>query len=306
MTISVVVPCYGSEHTIEQVCRETLEVIRNYDDYEMILVNDGSYDKVWDKIRQLAGEDPHLVGVDLAKNFGQHSALMAGYACACGDVIVSIDDDGQTPVDRIPDLIKGVERHDVVYGVYPEIKQTLFRRFGSNVNRKMSEWMIGKPKETSATSFFALKRFVVEEIVKYQNAYPYIEGLILRCTRNIGNVEVQQRERISGKSNYSVKKLLKLWINGFTAFSIKPLRLATGLGVLCSVAGFAYAMYVIILKCLGSVQMGYSSLMAAILIIGGIIMCLLGIIGEYIGRIYICMNASPQYVVREIWKKPDC
>ena len=192
------------------------------------------------------------------------------------------------------------EGYDLVYGRYPEIKQNRFRVFGSWVNEKMTEIMLGKPKGLKVTSFYAVRRFVMEEMIRYQNAYPYVLGLAIRSTQNIVNVTVNQRERVEGSSGYTFSKLLKLWFNGFTTFSEKPLRIATILGVGCAFFGFVYGVYTIIHKLVNpAVQMGYSSMMAVMLFIGGVIMLLLGIIGEYVGRIYVSLNNAPQYVIRE-------
>ena len=175
-----------------------------------------------------------------------------------------------------------------------------FRNFGSKVNDKMAQWLIGKPKELKIMSYFACKRYVVDAVLRYPNPFPYISGLLLRVTNKVKNVEVHHRERIEGKSGYTLGKLLLLWVNGFTAFSIKPLRIATFIGVIMAVIGFIYGIYVIINKFFihPGVPLGYSSTMAVMLFIGGMIMLLLGMIGEYVGRIYISINRSPQYVIR--------
>lgn len=160
--------------------------------------------------------------------------------------------------------------------------------------------MLGKPKDLYLSSYFAAKRFIVDEMARYTNPYPYVIGLVLRTTKKIANVDVNHREREIGTSGYTLGKLLALWFNGFTAFSIKPLRMATALGGFSAFAGFLYGIYTIIKKLVNpNVVIGFSSLMAAIVFIGGMIMLMLGIIGEYIGRIYISMNNSPQYVIRE-------
>ena len=160
--------------------------------------------------------------------------------------------------------------------------------------------MLGKPKDLYLSSYFAVKRFIVDEMLRYTNPYPYVIGLVLRATRNITNVDVDHREREIGSSGYTIGKLLALWFNGFTAFSIKPLRAATFLGAFSAVAGFLYGTYTIIKKLVNpNVVIGFSSLMSAIVFFGGIVMLMLGIIGEYIGRIYISLNNSPQYVIRE-------
>lgn len=288
--ISLVIPCYGSEHTLPSVVKEIREVFREISyEYEIILINDCSPDKVWDIIVQLAKTDSHITGINMARNFGQHAALMAGYREASGDIVVSLDDDGQAPIEKIPELLKKIEDgFDLVYGKYPKIKQDKFRVFGSYINDKMTEIMLGKPENIRVTSFYAAKRFVIEEMIKYEKSYPYVIGLALRTTQNITNVLVEQRTRVLGKSGYTFRKLLSLWLNGFTAFSVKPLRIATFSGLFCAFVGFLYGAYIIIHKIINpAVPIGYSSMMAIILLIGGVIMLLLGIIGEYVGRIYV-------------------
>jgi undecaprenyl-phosphate 4-deoxy-4-formamido-L-arabinose transferase len=164
----------------------------------------------------------------------------------------------------------------------------------------MTRIMLGKPKELFISSYFGVKRFVVEDMVRYQNSYPYVIGLVLRATKNIVNVDVTHREREEGRSGYTLKKLLGLWFNGFTAFSVTPLRIATVFGVFCAVVGFAYGLYLFIRRLVDpNMVMGFSSIMCTILFVGGMLMIMLGLVGEYIGRIYICLNNSPQYVIRE-------
>ncbi len=160
--------------------------------------------------------------------------------------------------------------------------------------------MLGKPKNLKVSSYFAAKRFIVDDMLRYEQSYAYVIGLVLRATKNVCNVEVNHRARTEGTSGYTLTKLISLWLNGFTAFSIKPLRIASGVGCFCAVSGFLYGIYTIIKKLvLVDVQAGFSAMMAALVFIGGMIMIMLGMIGEYIGRIYICMNSSPQYVIKE-------
>ena len=303
MDVSFVIPCYGSEHTIEKVVDElrTTMAQRPECSYEIVLVNDNSPDQVWGVIQRLVNTFGNVTGISLARNFGQHAALMAGYRRCRGEIVVSLDDDGQTPADEVFSLIDKInEGYDVVYGCYPEIKQSHFRIFGRWVNEKMVEILLGKPKALKCTSYYAARRFIIEEMLRYKNSYPYVGGLVLRSTKNIANVPVHHRARMEGKSGYSIGKLLALWFNGFTAFSVKPLRLATVIGFLCAFAGFVYGLVMVARKLLGyTTVLGYSSLITVILFIGGIIMVLLGIIGEYIGRIYISINNVPQYVIRE-------
>lgn len=302
--ISFVIPCYRSSHTLPQVVSEIEEtmkgVLKQYE-YEMVLVNDSSPDDTFEVIRQLCAQKPYIKGINLAKNFGQHAALMAGIRHAAGDYIVCLDDDGQTPADEAGKLIGKLEEdYDAVYARYEHKHHSAFRNFGSRVNEIMLRVMLNKPASLYVSSYFAIKRFVAEDMIRYENSFPYVIGLVLRSTNNIANVTVNHRDRKEGKSGYTLKKLWNLWINGFTAFSVKPLRIATVMGAFCAGAGFLYGFYTIIKKLVNpAVPLGFSSIMSAIVFFGGMMMLMLGLIGEYIGRIYICLNNSPQYVIRE-------
>jgi len=302
--VSFVIPCYNSSLTLENVAaeiRDTMEKLDKYT-YEIILVNDCSPDNTFQVIEKLCTRYSNVCGVNLAKNFGQHGALMAGFHQVKGDILVCLDDDGQTPADEVGKLLEKIEEgDDVVYASYAHKQHSFFRNFGSFVNEKMAQFLLGKPKELYVSSYFAARRFIVEEMIKYENAYPYVIGLVLRTTKKISNVPVNHRQREVGESGYTLSKLLGLWFNGFTAFSTKPLRIATIIGALCAVAGFAYAVYTIIKKFVNpAVPVGFSSLMSALMFIGGMLMLMLGLIGEYIGRMYICMNNAPQFVVRDL------
>ena len=302
---SFVIPCYRSEKTITTVVDEIKSEMaskRPNDDYEVILVNDCSPDNVWSVIEKLAEMEKNVIGINLAKNFGQHSALLAGYGKCSGEYVVSLDDDGQAPLDALNDLIAKMEEgYDVVYAYYHEIKQNLFRRFGSWMAGMMGKFMLDPPKDMKGSSFYIARGFVIKEMCKYKNAYPYLVGLVLRVTRKIAWVETNHRSRLEGTSGYSFARLLGLWLNGFTAFSVKPLRVSTFLGMFFAVLGFIYAMVIVVQKCLGIIGVaGWSSIIALMLIIGGCVLVMLGLIGEYVGRIYICINDSPQYVIKEI------
>lgn len=302
--VSFVIPCYRSALTIGNVVQEikdTMRTLTQYE-YEIILVNDCSPDDTFEVIRRLCKENDNICGVDLAKNFGQHGALMAGFHQVKGDILVCLDDDGQTPANEVGKLLAEIENgQDVVYASYAHKKHSLFRNFGSWMNEKMAQFLLGKPKELFVSSYFAARRFIVDEMLRYENAYPYVIGLVLRSTKRIVNVPVQHREREVGTSGYTLGKLLGLWFNGFTAFSTKPLRIATFSGGVFALFGFAYGIYTIIKKFINpDVPLGFSSTMAAIMFIGGMLMIMLGLIGEYIGRMYICMNSAPQFVVRDL------
>lgn len=301
--VSFVIPCYRSAQTIGKVVAEIDRAMEKLPAYthEIVLVNDSSPDDTFEVIRGLSAQREDLCGINLARNFGQHAALMAGFRHTRGDVVVCLDDDGQTPADEVGKLLAQIEQgSDVVYAKYSHKQHSGFRNFGSKVNELMTRVMLGKPKELYLSSYFAAKRFVIEEIIRYTNPYPYVIGLVLRTTKKIVNVEVTHREREVGVSGYTFGKLLGLWFNGFTAFSIKPLRIATAMGCITAVCGFLYGIYTVIKKFVNpAVPIGFSAMMAALVFIGGMIMLMLGLIGEYIGRIYISLNNSPQYVIRE-------
>lgn len=301
--MSFVIPCYRSEITLPQVVEEIQKKMKELSQYEynIFLINDCSPDRTLDVIRRLCQENENIKGIDFARNFGQHSALMAGLRHSDGDYVVCLDDDGQTPANEVDKLIAKLEEgYDAVYAKYDHKKHSPFRNFGSRINELMTRMMLGKPKELYVSSYFAVKRFVVDDMVRYENSYPYVIGLVLRATRNISNVSVDHRERAAGSSGYTLGKLLGLWLNGFTAFSVKPLRIATAIGGISAFVGFLYGIYTIIKRFVRpDVPMGFSSLMAATVFFGGMIMLMLGLIGEYIGRVYISLNNSPQYVIRE-------
>lgn len=301
--VSFIIPCYRSEKTLEGVVKEirdTMETLDSYQ-YDIFLVNDCSPDDTFGVIRKLCNQYDNITGINLAKNFGQHSALMAGLRKSDGDIVVCLDDDGQTPANEVGKLLAGIEAgSDVVYAQYDTKKHSAFRNFGTWMNDIMTRVMLGKPKDLHLTSYFAAKRFVVDSMLAYENSYPYIIGLVLRATKNITNVPVKHRSREIGSSGYNINKLLGLWFNGFTSFSILPLRIATVAGSIFAALGFLYGIYTIIKRLVNpAVPIGFSSTMSAIVFIGGMLMLMIGLVGEYIGRIYISINNSPQYVIRE-------
>ncbi len=301
--ISYVIPCYHSEKTLAAVVEEIDKAMTSLPEYsyEIIMVNDGSGKETWDVIRGLCQGHEDRKGYDLARNFGQHGALMAGIRHTKGDVVVCLDDDGQTPADEVGKLLRALQDGaDVAYASYEHKEHSAFRNFGSWVNEKMLEIMLNKPKELYVSSYFAMRRFVADEVLRYENSYPYLLGLVLRSTSHIVNVPVHHRRREIGNSGYTLGKLLGLWMNGFTAFSIKPLRIGTAMGAVCAALAFLYAIYTVIKKLVNpSVPVGFSAMMTAIVFFGGMILLMLGLVGEYVGRTYICANSAPQAVIRE-------
>ena len=305
MLISFVIPCYRSEQTLPQVVETIQETVKQRDaiDAELVLVNDCSPDNTWQIIEELAAKYDNVRGVDLAKNCGQQSAILAGLRYSRGDLVAVSDDDGQTPIETIWQLYDTMQEggYDVVCAEYiSRGKRSLFRRLGSRANRFLVKIFLEKPDDIATSVYFLAKRFVVEEMTRYQNAYPHMEGLLLRTTRNIGSVELEQRERSAGSSGYNFRKLFGLWVDGLTTFSIKPLRFATFLGFIMALAGFVIALVLIIRRIAGvDMALGWTSLIATNILIGGLILLMLGITGEYIGRIYLSLNQEPQYIVRQ-------
>ena len=300
--ISVVIPCYNSEKMIGIVVKQVLDAISQRDnvDYEIILVNDGSKDKTWDVIKTLANQNDSIVAINFSKNFGQHSALMAAYREVTGDIVLGLDDDGEhNPYEMYQLIDKLGEGYDYVCASY-ETNQSKFRSLGTKMNNLMATMLIDKPKDVDFSSYYVMRRFVVDEIIKYDKPYPYVGGLLLRATKNIAMIPLVRQKRLSGSSGYNIWKMMKLWFNGFTAFSIKPLRIATALGMISAFVGFVGIIWVVVRKLFFvSYSAGYASTMVCIIFFSGMIMMLLGIIGEYLGRIYICINNAPQYVIKE-------
>ena len=300
-TLSFVIPCYCSENSIKQVVDEIVSTVTNDGryDYEIICINDGSKDNTYEKLLTLT-DNYRIKVINLSKNFGQHSALMAGFNHVSGDIVVCIDDDGQNPPSEVFKMIDKLnEGYDLVSAKYKEKKHSLFRKIGTKISFAMSTHLVGMPKGIDLNSYCVCRRFVIDEVIKYQNSYPFIHGLMLRVTRNIANVYINQRERDYGQSGYTFKKLLALWMNGFTAFSEKPLRIATYTGGVSIIISFIWALILLIKYSTGAlINYAFPLLAILILFMFGITMCFIGLLGEYIGRMYICINNAPQFVIK--------
>ncbi len=305
--ISFIIPCYNSTNTIGAVIEEIKammsDCLKDYD-FEIILVNDCSPDgTTYEKIKELANADNRIKGLNLARNFGQPSAVMAGMHYAKGSYIVCGDDDGQTPFIEFPKLFSKIqEGYDIVEANYSiRERRSLFRRLGTFLNESMATNLINKPKGLVLTSFWCIRRFVADDMLRYENPYPYLGGLMLRVSKNACNVSVSHRKRLSGKSGYSFSKLINLWLNGFTNFSIKPLRIATLSGIFIALAGFGYGLFIIANKLLypKKIMAGYTSILAIMIFLFGFSFLLMGLIGEYIGRIYLSLNRQPQFIVKD-------
>lgn len=300
--LSFVIPCYNSEDSIRNIVERIIKTVEEDGryKYEIVCVNDYSKDTTLQVLKSLAVEYGIKV-ISFSRNFGQHSALMAGFRYATGDYIVCLDDDGQNPPEYLFKLIdKMQEGYDLVSAKYQKDKRGLVRSLGTKVSFFMSRALIGMPKDIELNSYYAFRKYIRDEIIEYNNSYPFVHGLILRVTRNMANVDIPRDERQSGSSGYSLRGLVKLLLNGFTAFSELPLRVATYTGMIFSIVGFISALVIIIRKLFNpEMAAGYASIMAVLLFMGGILMIFMGLLGEYISRIYISLNRAPQYVVRE-------
>lgn len=301
--ISFAIPCYNSSNTIGFVINEiemTLKDSALYD-YEIVTVVDGSPDNVYEVLSEMAEKNHRIKVISLSKNFGQANARMATLGYSKGDFVVCLDDDGQCPVKEVLRLIEPLENgYDISIADYPKKKQSFFKNFGSVINKYTTRILLDVPKDFRSSNFYAIKKFLCNQIIKYNNPYPYIDGLVSQSSRNIAYVKMEERDRISGKTGYNFKKLLKLWLNGFTAFSVAPLRFSSFVGIVCAIIGFIFGVVTVIRKLIiPDINVGWTSTISVMLFIGGLIMLMLGMIGEYIGRIYISLNNAPQYVIRD-------
>lgn len=301
---SFVIPCYNSSESIRHVVELTMEEMEkmNRREFEFVLVNDySSSTKTMPVLKKLAEEYPCVTVLNLAKNAGQHNAIMAGLNYAKGDILIGMDDDMQTHPSQLPYLFEELEKgYDIVYGYYPEKKHSAFRNFGSWVNYISVRILIGKPKELKTSSYWVARKFVRDSVIEYQAPYAYIQCLFLRTTRNISCIPIQHFQREEGESNYTFKRLLKLWSN-IIGFSITPLRLTEYCGFGLSLLSIIAAVVVLIRKILNpAMALGWPSLMIVICFFSGIQLMFLGLIGEYIGRMFLGLNRQPQYVIREV------
>ena len=304
LKVSVVIPCYYSEATIGTVVRMTRdELARGGFESEFVLVNDGSTDGTFSQIRELCEEDPNVVGIDCAKNSGQHAAIMAGLGLASGQLIMVMDDDMQTHPSQCLKLVQAAldnPQMDIVFAEWPEHKEALWRRMGSAFTEWSFRVMTKRPKDIYSSNFFVLHDYVRDEVVRYTGPYPYVQGLLFRAAGNIMNVEVQHFDREVGTSGYTLKSLVRLWAN-VLGFSMLPLRLASILGLVIGVIGIISAIAIIISRVLDpTMALGWPSTMAALLTCAGLILLFMGVIGEYIGRLFMTANNSPQYVLRNV------
>jgi undecaprenyl-phosphate 4-deoxy-4-formamido-L-arabinose transferase len=299
--ISVVIPVYRSEDCLPELARRLTEALDpTGKTYEIILVNDGSPDRSWEKIVELAGGGYHIKGINLRRNFGQDNAIMAGFHHMSGRVVIVMDDDLQHDPKDIPRLVAEIEKgYDVCYARFRTKKQTRFKNFGSWLNDKVANVVIAKPKEVYLSPYKAIRREVTEQLIRYDGPYPYVDGLLFTVTHNIGQITTEHQERYAGRGNYNLAKSVRVWMRLATSFSVYPLRLAAVLGFLTAALGFGLAVFFTIRRFMVKAPLGWASTMVTVLFLGGVQLIALGVIGEYVGRLFLQHGTRPQFVVRE-------
>ena len=301
--VSIVIPVFNAEQTIAVLTDQLIEVFRDRATLQIVLVNDDSTDGTHDICLRLAAEHPNTIAyLRLARNFGEHSAVMAGLHAAFGAYVVIMDDDLQhRPEDacRLFDTARAGDL-DLVYSVYPKQAHPWVRILGSRFNGWVANVMLDKPRDLYLSSFKCLSRWLVNEVVKYRGPFPYIDGLALRCTRNIGRVDVAHRRRAAGRSGYTVRKLIRLWLNMCVNFSVVPLRTSAVLGCVLVVCGMVLSGVVIVEKLVGRpTPSGWPFLAIITMLFSGTQLLMLGLMGEYVGRLFLSINDTPQFVIRE-------
>jgi glycosyltransferase involved in cell wall biosynthesis len=299
--LSFVIPLYYSASTIRPLVKE-IESLVVEGGHELVLVNDGSRDHTLAVCRELMREARiPITLVDHARNFGEHNAVLTGYRHARGAYVVNLDDDGQNPPEEAVRLWQNARENglDAVYGHYAHKEHAAWRNAGSWLTNRLTDWVLDKPQGFYLSSFRCVSSFVARAVAAHEGPFPYIDGLILQVTQSIGSLEVHHAERRAGQSGYTLRRLLRLWLSTFVNFSVVPLRLATLLGLVMALAGLVGLGLVLYLRLVNrGPDYGWGSLMAALLVLSGTQLVMLGLIGEYVGRMFLTVNRRPQSVVR--------
>jgi len=302
--LTVIIPCYNSSKMIEKIVFEIKKEIlkRPENQYQIILVNDYSKDNTFQVLSGLAKTDAGIIAIDLARNFGQANAKMAAVKYIEGDVAVCLDDDGQHPIDKIYDMVdKVTEGYDLVYAHFLKRKQNLFRRFASSVNTRLLELTGGKKRGIYNSSYIAWSPFAIHALQAYCSPFVSAGPYLMKCTDKVANVEMEQRNRMEGHSGYSLNKLINVWLTEFTNFSLIPLRVASVLGCITAFGGMIFGTVLVIRKLINpSITAGYTSYMAMFLFVSGVLMVMIGLLGEYVGKIYMLISGQPQYFIRTV------
>jgi polyisoprenyl-phosphate glycosyltransferase len=301
--ISIVIPVYNSEGNLIELARQVQDALSEMR-YELILVNDGSKDGSWDVIAQLCSQNHSLIGMNLRKNSGQDNAIMAGLSHATGNYTVIMDDDIQhSPYDIIKLYDECRKGYDVCYANFLKKNQALWKNMGSWFNGKIADVLIDKPKHIYLSPFQIIRKEVVEEVLKYKGPYPYVQGLLLQTTNNVTQITIEHHERYKGNSNFNLFRSISVFFKLATCFSVYPLRIASLMGFLVASIGFGLAVFYLLEYFLTDHAVeGWLTLVLINLIVGGLILASIGLIGEYMGRMYLSLNSKPQYTVKETIK----
>lgn len=304
---SIVIPVYNSKKTIGVLVETIINIPDLKHNIEIILVNDGSSDKSLAVCIGISEKYGFVKTINLAKNFGQHNAIIAGLNHISGELVILMDDDLQNSPEDIPKLLDKIEEgFDVVFANYYDKKHSPVRNAGSTFRDKAANNIFKKPEDVRISSFLAMRRYVADEIVKYKGPYTYIGGLILRSTLNIAKIDVGHRERKLGISNYSFFNLISHWINGIISFTSKPLRISFFFGLICFLLSLAFGIFLIINRIMNpDLIIGWTSVILAVSFFSGVQLIIVGLIGEYIGRIFLIHCNHPQYVIRETYNLDD-
>jgi len=300
--ISIVIPVFNAEETIEPLVKNIIDELSGEYSLEIILVNDHSDDNSEEKCIKLFHKNPKFIKFySLAKNVGEHNAVMAGLNNMEGDYVVIMDDDFQNPVTEVAKLINYAKESnlDVIYTFYSKKHHSFLRNLGSKFNDFVATIMLRKPKNLYLSSFKILNKFISHEIIKYDLPFSYLDGLILRTTQNIGAIQVEHRPRTHGKSGYTFKKLVSLWLNMFTNFSILPLRIAIFTGFIFAIIGLVLGIQTVYEKFVNpDLPAGYAAMITIFSIFSGIQLMAIGMVGEYLGRTFLSLNKKPQFTIR--------
>lgn len=305
--LSIVVPVYNGARTVGMLVH-SLASIEIEGGVEVVLVNDGSADDSLAVCKALVAEAPlPITLVNLSRNFGEHNAVMAGLRAARGDYVITMDDDLQNPSSEVKRLYDYTRDggFDVVYTRYEDKKHEGWRNLGSRFHNRIADMLLDKPRGLYLSSFRCISAFVAREVTRYEGPFPYVDGLILQVTQSIGRLTVEHLARAEGRSNYTMRRLVRLWMNMALSFSILPLRMASLFGFSLCALGFLGFLLVLIEGLFQAPPIGWSSTVSVILVLSGGQLLVLGIVGEYLGRLFLTINRRPQNVVREIIRSPE-
>jgi glycosyltransferase involved in cell wall biosynthesis len=301
---SVIIPVYNSQQTIAEVSRRVIQAFKNISEpVELVLVNDFSKDKSWEIIKQLKIEYPgQIVGVNLARNFGQHKALLCGFNHCTGEYIVTIDDDLQHFPEDIMCLIE-VQKEtqaDLIYGLYKKKKHSFFRNIGSNTLTMIFWNFANTPAQGS--SFRLLTRYVIDKVKDHHSPFVFLDEVLGWYSRGNSFAEIRHENRATGRSGYNIFKLIAYTVQIIVTYTVLPLRLITWFGLTAFFICLFFISYFIYQKYTYGAELGFTALIVSLFMSTGLILFSIGIIGEYMSRLFIIQSKRPPFIIKEILK----